>query len=447
MAVLPSAASAQKAFKAPCIPGQKSPQCTFWSAKATFIADGDTIKARIDGDPTRAIHLIRFTGINAMELYRYSKYATRRRGACHGLEAAAFVEHYIRRSHWRVRLAAQHAGSISGPRKRLRRVVWVKVGGHWQDLNKLEMQAGLALWLPNGDEWAHNREYHELAEEAALAHRGVFDPESCGAGPDDDLPLSVSVNWDADGVDGKNVDGEWIEIRNGGLRPLSLRNWWVRDSWLYYGGKKASDATATKAGKASAAKKGVPGYEFPANATIQPLTSVRVHIGCGRDTATDYYWCQHDTAFENVTHDRKAMGDGGYLFDPQGDLRAWEMYPCLVGCSDTLAGAVSLDVQARGKPEQIEIRNVSPTPIDLGDHVLQERVLSTRDSYIFTHAFTWGTVLAPGDTMTLVPGAGRDGNVGLGTRISGFADGGGQITLRSQTDVRTACAAWARGHC
>jgi hypothetical protein len=26
------------------------------------------------------------------------------------------------------------------------------------------------------------------------------------------------------------------------------------------------------------------------------------------------------------------MGDGGFLFDPDGDLRAWDMYPCRYAC-------------------------------------------------------------------------------------------------------------------
>jgi endonuclease YncB( thermonuclease family) len=441
LAALPAAASARTVFKAPCIAGQKSPECTFWSARATFIADGDTIRATIDGDRSHTEHLIRFTGINAMELYRYSKYAGRRQGACHGLEAAALVERYIKRSHWRIRLAAQRAGSVSGPRKRLRRAVWVKVGGRWTDLATLEMRAGLALWLPNGQEWAHNREYHELAERSAVSKRDLYAPTSCAAGPNDDLPLSVSVNWDADGVDGHNVSGEWIEIRNGGARPLPLRGWWVRDSWLYYGG--------TKAGEASAARTGVPGYGFPADAVVPALGSIRVHIGCGTDTAGDLYWCQHDDAFENVTYDGKALGDGGYLFDPHGDLRASQIYPCLTACGDPLAGSVSLDVQAVGHPERIQIVNDSDAPIDLGDHVLQERVLGKPDSFIFSHAFSWNTVIPPHGQLQLVPGNGRASSrvEYLGDRITGFADGGGQIQLRTQTNLITDCASWGRGRC
>ena len=441
LAALPAAASAQVAFKAPCVPGQKSPKCTFWSARATFIADGDTIKAKIDGDRTHAVHLIRFNGINAMELYSYYKDMSKRRGACHGLQATALVQRYIKRSHGRIRLAAQHAGSVSGPRKRLRRSVWVKVHGHWTDLAKLELQAGLALWLPNGEEWAHNREYNELAQQAAVAHKGLYDPTSCGAGPDDDLSPVVSVNWDADGVDGRNINGEWMEIHNPGVRPLSLRGWWVRDSWLYYGGKKAPGSVAI-------ARKGVPGYGFPPNTVVPALGSIRVHIGCGTDNAGDLYWCQHDDAFENVTHDRTQMGDGGYLFDPQGDLRSSEIYPCLVACPDLIAGAVDIEVHAVGHPEFIRLTNTSPARIDLGDHVLQERVLGKADSFIFSHPFTYGTFLEPGESMTLWPGTGNRNGVDLGERISGFADGGGQITLRTQGNMITACRAWGhRGHC
>src|SRR4051812_40274462 len=170
--LIPSIAEARKG---PCVAGKKRPRCTFTPARVTFVADGDTVRATIAGREKT----IRFTGINAMELHRYSSDPRKRRGECHGVEATTLVDRYITRSHGRIQLAAQHAGSHSN--KRLRRSVWVKVGGRWRDLARIEMQAGLALWLPNGPEWAHNREYHQLAEQAAAAQRGVFDPDACGA--------------------------------------------------------------------------------------------------------------------------------------------------------------------------------------------------------------------------------------------------------------------------
>ena len=143
--LLAAAPGAQAATRGPCIAGAAGPTCHFWTGKVTFIADGDTIRVDLDDDGTSAEQTIRFTGINAMELTRYSKYPARRRGACMGLEATAFIERYIRQSRGIVRLSAQHPGSHSN--KRLRRSVEVRVGGAWRDLSRLEMEAGLALWL------------------------------------------------------------------------------------------------------------------------------------------------------------------------------------------------------------------------------------------------------------------------------------------------------------
>ena len=67
-------------------------------------------------------------------------------------------------------VAAQRASIHSNARQR--RSVWVKTGGRWRDLARIEMAQDLALWLPNGIETAYNREYLTLAEQAAAARRG-----------------------------------------------------------------------------------------------------------------------------------------------------------------------------------------------------------------------------------------------------------------------------------
>jgi hypothetical protein len=52
-----------------------------------------------------------------------------------------------------------------------------------------------------------------------------------------------------------------------------------------------------------------------------------VHVGKGTASATHKYWGMTAPVFDNPTSDAKAIGDGGYLFDAQGDLRAWMLYP------------------------------------------------------------------------------------------------------------------------
>jgi endonuclease YncB( thermonuclease family) len=402
------AAPARASWHAPCRPdAPEGAKCTWWAAKVLAVSDGDTFTARIQG--RRAAVDVRFTGINAMELTRYSHRASLRRGACHGVEAASLVGAYVRRSRGRVRLAAEDPGSRSG--HRIRRSVWVRDHGRWRDLAAIELETGLALWLPNKTEAAHNMEYEELAIAALKDRVGLYDPATCGAGPDDDLPLSLRVNWDADGEDGENLNGEYVEIRNDGARPMSLAGWWFRDSAL----RK---------------RHGVPGYPFPAGAVLPAHGSVVLHVGCGTDSAGVFYWCQHESVFENVDRTRGA-GDGGYLFDPQGDLRAARLFPCVGTCHDPLKGLVDLSVDPYGDHEQITLTNRGAAAIDLGDHVLKLRRRGVPGRYAVSHPFPRGSVIAPGRSLTLNPTGGH-----------ALPDLLGVLELKTDDDILVACDAW-----
>jgi endonuclease YncB( thermonuclease family) len=406
------AAPAAAVRKAPCRPAEpKGPQCLWWPAKVRAVDDGDTLKVHVPG--RRGKLDVRVTGINAMELTRYSHTPSRRRGACHSLEAAAFVDQAVRGSRRRVRLAAQHAGSRSG--RRVRRSVWVRQGGHWVDLAQLELEAGLALWLPNNREWAHNRQYEELAAAALGAGTGLYDPDACGAGPDDDVPLSLRVNWDANGPDGKRLNGEYVDIRNGGTRPVSLAGWWFRDSALR-------------------ARRGVPGYPFPGSAVVPAGGSLRLHVGCGDNGAAAYFWCLEESVFENVTR-RRGSGDGGYLFDPDGDLRAARMYPCVRDCHDPLRGPIVIGVRAKAR-EAITLTNRGPVDLDLGDHVLKLRWKGVPARYVFGRTFPRGSILGAGQSYTYFPKGGHQ-----------LADRGGVVELRSDDNILTACDDWGWGDC
>jgi endonuclease YncB( thermonuclease family) len=406
-------ATASAARKAPCIPGDKSsPQCLWWTAKVTLVADGDTIEVKIPGEGAAQV---RFNGINAMELHKYSRTPSARRGDCMGVPAANFVDRLIGK---RVHLAAQRASSRSG--HRIRRSVWVKKGGKWVDVARQEIAAGYALFLPNGDEWVHNREYQLLAAQARAAGKNLWNPRACG-GPAQDAELQVVANWDADGPDERNINGEYIEVRNLGGAPVNLAGWWVRDSWLnWFKGKV----------------KGTPGYRFAPGTALAPGASLRVHVGCGSESATDKYWCQKSTAFENITYDHTKMGDGAYLFDPRGGLRASFLYPCVAACVDPLQGKVRLLVHP-SNPEAMAIVNTSSAPIDLGDHVWQLRSRDKAGTYVFSQVFSPGRILRPGGEVEINPPAG----------FRGYPDNGGAVELRTLDDQLTACADWGDRRC
>jgi endonuclease YncB( thermonuclease family) len=433
LSLLALAPAARAASRGPCLPGTSRPLCHVWTAKVTFIADGDTIRVKLLGDPTHAERTVRFTGINAMELSRYSRYAARRRGACHALAATTLVERAVRRSHWIVRLAAQDPRSTTG--HRLRRSVFVRQGGRWRDLGRMLMEQGLALWLPNEVEDAHNLEYHRLAEEAAAAGRGLFDPDACGVGPSPEAQLAVSVNWDADGADGANLNGEWVDIRNLGATAVPLAGWWLRDSWLIY------DPTHH-----------VPGFAFPSYAVVPPGGSVRLYVGCGANTPDApgrFYWCQRSSVFENAGNGHHS-GDGGYLFDPDGDLRAYSMYPCVFRCEDPLAGKVTLSAHPTG-PESVTVTNTSGAEVSLDGYLVKLHLGGAADRFIFGYPFPAGTRLGAGQRLVLwMDGSPSqddplDKHLGRGAYV--LADGGNVVSLRSARDVVVACQAWGRDRC
>ena len=355
LAALPAAAEARTGS---CLaPGVKA-LCTVWTGKVTFIGDGDTIYVDVKGDrTTKSVH-VRMTGFNAMEQSVYSSSPSRRRGECHALEATSRLEQLIRGSRGRVRLAAQNPASHS--RLRPRRAIAVRIGGRWRDVGTMMLAEGHALWLPNRQEWAWNSGYSTLAEQAAARRIGLWNPIHCGAGPADASPLRVLVNP----YEGQR-DREWIRVRN--LDPVNevhLGGWWVRDSALRR-------------------------YVFPDWATLPPGESLTVSTLKGDDTWTEFFWYQKAPIFENPGGE-KSMGDGAYLFDPQGDLRAWMTYPCRTDCTDPYQGALAIDANPRGS-ENVTVRNTSPTAIDLDGYWLE--------SPPYRYAFPRDSVLEPGEEL------------------------------------------------
>lgn len=301
------ASPAQAVRRGPCIPGTQRPTCTIWSGKVTFVADGDTVEAAIAGDGTSRHVRIRLTGIQAMEQSRYSANPRKRRGQCHALAATARLAQLIDAGHRRVRIAAQNRHSRTGTR--IRRSISATIDGRLVDLGAALISEGHALWLPNSVEYAWNRRYGELAQQAAARRLQLWDSDACGVGPGDEDQLRPWAKWDAKGSDGAHVNGEWVKVKNlDASRDISLAGWWLRDSALRR-------------------------YTFPRWAKIPAGATITLRIGRGGSAGRKFFWGQRRPVFENVGAGRRAMGDGAYLFDPQGDLRAWMMYPCRYLCA------------------------------------------------------------------------------------------------------------------
>ena len=418
LASLPASAHAERG---PCVVGKPVPRCEIWTGTVGPVYDGDSIRVKIDGrrdgGSGQPAH-VRLTGVQAMELSQYGR-KRGRLGECTAVLATERLEQLVQASGRRVRLAALHPASVSGPRMRPRRNVAVRIDGHWIDAGALLIQEGLALWFPNSREWAWNARYSRLAEEAAARQAGIWDPEQCGRGPGQTLaPLRMKVKWNASGNDATNVNGEWVRITNTDpVDPVPLGGWWFRDSHLRR-------------------------YRFPRNTVIPPGLSIKLHVGKGIDRAGTLYWGLDVPVFDNATGDHFQVGDGGYLFDPRGNLRAHVQYPCRMTCGEPLAGKLAVTAQRRN-PEFVRLRNVSNETINLFEYELERAP--------WFYELGPDAVLLPGQRLDVY--ARRSALHGppfarsWGWRTEFLPDKRGHVTVRNPLGAPIACQAWGGGRC
>jgi hypothetical protein len=146
--------------------------------------------------------------------------------------------------------------------------------------------------------------------------------------------------------------------------------------------------------------------------------------------------------FENVTRDARAIGDGAYLFDPDGDLRSWMLYPCRIDCSDPLEGAVDVTARPRGT-ESVDVTNRSQAAFDLQGYVLS--------SPPWSYAFPAGSVVQPGQTLRILTGGDPAADEPLRKHwgmLDPILDNGGDVVrVKTYTDLQLACHAWGGKSC
>ena len=352
-----AAAQAAEARTGACLPPAQALICHVWSGKVTYIGDGDTVYVDVAGDARRSSVPVRLTGINTTEQTIYSNVASRRRGECHSVEATGRLEQLLRGNRFQVRLYALNPASASG--RRLKRAVATRIRGRWRDVGRVLVTEGHALWLTGWREYAWNVDYARRAERAAARQLNLWNPTYCGLGPSDASPLKVTVNGSV-----RFLNDEWVRIRN--LDPVNevyLGGWSVRDSALNR-------------------------YTFPEWATLPPGESLTVYVGEGTDTWTEFFWNRRKQLFDNMG--ANGHGDGAYLVDPHGDIRAWMTYPCALTCTDPYHGALKVTAKPRGR-EYITITNVGSFAVDLDGYQLQ--------SPPYSYPFPAGSVLQPGEQM------------------------------------------------
>ena len=398
-------------------------------ANVVAVNDGDTFDVDTDDDGEKDAR-VRMLGLQAMELNDYIA----KTGDCHGPEAFQRLEQLIEGK--QVRLSALDPGS-TGLKGRIQRFVEVNRAGVWVDVAKVMLREGHALWFPDKEEYVNNVAYQRAARYARNQGVGLWDRDACGVGPQQDAWLRMWVQWDADGVDANNVNGEWVKIKNLGSEAVSLGGWMLRDSALRANHSPTSPLRH---------------YIFPAGVSIPPGGALKVHVGYGVDTPTTLFWGQSEPIFENADPNGRFDGDGAYLFDPDGDLRADFMYPCLAGrCPDpnkphVRVGKIVYDPKgvdvAANESITLRIPKTSPaTAVSLDGYLLE--------NWPYSYEFPTGTVLRRGHPLKVVMGVGIDTAT---TKYWGFVrpvlnNTGDTAKVRTFDNIVLHCRNWGNQVC
>jgi endonuclease YncB( thermonuclease family) len=399
-------------------PAESAPRERVWeTGKVTGIGDGDTVWVRIKG--TRTPIKIRLTGINAAETKH-----KRIKGSytqCNGPQAKRKLRTLVLGKKVRLKSMYRDSRGLGRPL----RTVMVKKKGRWINVNQRMVKTGHAMAYPQTREWINNARYQRLSQAAALRGKNFWNRTTCGAGPAQEVPLRVWANYNADGVDNRNVNGEYVTVLNQSrTTSINLRGWKLRDTALDV-------------------------YTFP-SVTLAPGRSLRVHVGKGSNTADRLYWGKSKSILENVS--ARSDGDGVYLMDPSFDLRTWSSWPCKVACTDPVAGKVVIsqvqwdaDGEDNANPngEWVRLTNRGSVPVDLRSYQLRNIGVG----------HDLAGVLRPGATLTVKVGRGTNETGAVSsTRYWGnpkaiFSNSGGWVGLFNSVGTQLSCSTWGKQSC
>ncbi len=341
----------------------------YWYGKVKKVQDGDTVYVKIRGDGLKRAVPIRNAGIQATA-----------KTECHGIAARTAFRSFLHKG-TSVRLSAKHKNSTAGhdPKGRTRywRYIdkWVPSTHSWVDVQALLLRHGDVMWLAHTDEPARISAYHRYMQEGMAKHTGLWDSNYCGSGPSDSASLRMWLNYEADGVDSTNKNGEWMRIQNRSASTnLSIAGWKLRNASRTF-------------------DKGSQYYTFPSGSVVPAGGFITVFFGSGTTSVASgrFYLGVKDTQYlPNVTDPTKGYpGRSIYLLDPQTDFRALADYPCLVNCPAKPNVTIST-VDYASAEESITLRAGS-TSADLSGLVLEN------DGW--TKEIAPGTVLAAGQSL------------------------------------------------
>lgn len=387
------------------------------------VADGDTFRFIEDG--TLDYVTVRLLGVNTPEIRGFNN-VHRDKDMCGGAEATEVLKSVLRPGS-KVQLRSLSKESENRGRIQRFAFAWNPLTEQYDiDVQAIIAQSGLAMWFTIKTEASMSYQYRVMIAQTQIERKGIWNPEYCGPLEQPDANVSLIVNWDAQGNDNENINGEFIIVRNKGDQDVDLSGWLLRDSsltaWFY----------------------------FPDGSVLAPndFRVVRVGVGVnGTPNPRDLYMNSETALFPNVAPGL-FLGDGAYLLDRNTAMRSYYEYPCVLDCSDPLQGVLRItsvnavstakSMADRANQEYIKIKNDGLVTVLLDGYHLRRGVS--------TYPFLVNSVIKPGKTLTVRIGKGTPT---LSTQYWGrdstlLRDSGDQVALLSKRNVTISAKAWGQ---
>ncbi len=378
----------------------------------TRIADGDTVWVDIAGDGAGPVK-VRNAGIQALEI-----------GQCGADRATRRMSQLVLGK--KVRLSAADRSSTASGRPL--RFLDVVTSTGTSDVQLTLLREGLVLWENVQRESSRSGAYQRAMEEAAAAGRGLWDDDSCGVGPSPSAGFRTWIHYDGEGDDKADPNVEYVRIQSTSATDVSLSGWWLREG----------------AGRHT--------VKFPRGTVLKAGGYLTARVGTGTATGSTFYFGSTSSIFGNISSPAVAgeLGDGIYLFDPQGDIRSHVTYPCVRSCTDPAAGRLAFGPVVYDAPgddavhptgESISISAVGTSPVDLTRKVL------VLNSHVME--LPVGTVLQPGEKLVVRSGKGTSSRLVRYWQSPSalLSNSGGVVTLRNTEGTPLTCRSWGSGRC